>query len=112
MKLGYNKLTDYTVHFEALKRSDDDVEYSAYINTGKSGHGGTGRTPAEALFHAATHWLAYSNLPSDWRDPVWSDEPGSWHREVAKVVRSGWSFLNELQRQAIASACNEKANRP
>jgi hypothetical protein len=65
MKLGFNKLTDYTVQFEALKRSDDDVEYRAYINTGKSDHGGTGRTPAEALLHAAMHWRGHERLQQE-----------------------------------------------
>lgn len=104
---AFAQIAAITVTFNYLKHgSNDPTPFGACVCTENSVHAGNGRTPAEALFNAASHWLAYSNLPADWRDPVWTDDPDSWHRCVARVIRSGWSTLTEQQRQAIASACN------
>lgn len=95
------------VSFEYFPVMDDDPNpFRAHIVCDRSDHHGIGRSPAEALFRAAQHWLAYTNLPRDWQSPNWTDS--GWHRHVAQVIQGSWPMLTDDQKRAIASACAKK----
>lgn len=97
-----------TITFDGIRQPDGSIEHYARIDTGKTDHSGRGSTRAEALFHAAAHWHAYTSeraeLPDDWCDPDWTkaDGFGDWRCHVSDVVRAAWCILTETQRRAIA----------
>lgn len=118
MKLGFNKLTDYTVRFDSIRQPDGSIEYIAMIDTGKSDHNGSSNTPAEALVNAAMHWHAYTRKqeptpPDNWHSPEWDNigRVHDWRNYIADIMRAYWSGFTDEQKKAMAIGAAEQADK-